>query len=207
MHAKTAKAGAFSGLRAIARRHARRAEEADDLLQSALLAALEAGRTDLTSEEARHWLAGTMRNKAKMEARAAARRCRRDDAWAGQQRENAPPQSSDSGLADALGRLSPALRVTALLALNGCTRAEIGWLLGLSNPALRQRIAQLRKVLAKTSLAQSAGLPEDGQLAYGRIRQALLTATRRVGLLASHDPDGHLFLIAPSQIPNPRQFQ
>jgi RNA polymerase sigma-70 factor (ECF subfamily) len=34
------------------------------------------------------------------------------------------------------------------------------------------------------------------ELAYGRIRQALLTALRRrQGHFATHDPDGHLLII------------
>ena len=48
----------FADLHALARRASRRAEEADDLLQSALLAAIEAGRTDFASPETRRWLAG-----------------------------------------------------------------------------------------------------------------------------------------------------
>ena len=54
----------FADLHAQARRLARRPEEADDLLQSALLAALESGRTDLASPETRRWLSGVIRNRA-----------------------------------------------------------------------------------------------------------------------------------------------
>ena len=60
---------AFADLHAQARRLARRPEEADDLLQSALLAALESGRTDLASPETRRWLSGVIRNRAAFDAR------------------------------------------------------------------------------------------------------------------------------------------
>ena len=104
----------------------------------------------------------------------------------------------------ALTSLSPALRVTALLALSGHTRQEIGWLLNLSDEALRQRISQLRKALAHAEPPQ--GADPDGPLAFGRIRRALLgPVRRRDAFLASHDPDGHLFVVSRSQIAPPRQ--
>ena len=99
--------------------------------------------------------------------------------------------------------LPPALRLTALLALSGHTRREIGWLLNLSDAALRQRISQLKRAL------DNAATPEadpTGPLAFGRIRRALLGPARRQNaFLASHDPDGHLFVVSRSQIAVPRQ--
>src|SRR5687767_9914640 len=62
----------YRELRAQARHLARRAEDADDLVQDALLAALEAGRSD------RAWLAGVMRKQSAMTARSAIRRRRRE---------------------------------------------------------------------------------------------------------------------------------
>jgi RNA polymerase sigma factor (sigma-70 family) len=202
---------ALQALHALARRHARKADEADDLVQSALLAAVEAGRTDLAAADTQRWLAGVIRNQAKMGARTAVRRRRRDDAWSSAQQgelttdDAAPAPRNDAS--PALSALSPALRVTALLALNGCTREEIGWLLGLSDAALRQRISQLRKALAGAEPPPSGSRTgaSDSRLAYGRIRQHLLPAARRDGVLASHDPDGHLFLVAPSQTARRRQ--
>jgi DNA-directed RNA polymerase specialized sigma24 family protein len=190
----------FKDLHTLARRVARRSGDADDLVQQAILAALEAGRTDLAAPEARRWLAGVIRNRAAFDARTAGRSRRRETAWV-----EARVQSDSSRVDDpVLPPLSPALRVTALLALSGHTRQEIGWLLNLSDAALRQRVSQLRRALANAEPA-SGGDP-SGALAFGRIRQALLAPGRRNNaFLASHDPDGHLFVVSRSQIPVPRQ--
>jgi RNA polymerase sigma-70 factor (ECF subfamily) len=196
---------AFADLHAQARRVARRPEEADDLLQSALLAALESGRTDLASPETRRWLSGVIRNRAAFDARTSARRKRRETAWS----ELLPRERGRSGEAG-LGvsettfpDLPPSLRLTALLALSGHTRQEIGWLLNLSDTALRQRISQLKRALAN---APTPSGDPSGELAFGRIRRALLAPARRKNaFLASHDPDGHLFVVSRSQISGPRQ--
>lgn len=201
---------AFADLYAQARRVARRPDEADDVLQSALLAALEAGRTDLTSPETRRWLSGVIANRAAFDARTSARRRRRESAWSEdvlphtQRGRGGPARSaSTEGASAILPPLSPALRLTALLALSGHTRREIGWLLNLSDAALRQRISQLKRAL------DNAATPEadpTGPLAFGRIRRALLGPARRQNaFLASHDPDGHLFVVSRSQIAVPRQ--
>lgn len=196
----------FNDLHALARRAARRPADADDLVQHAILAALEAGRTDLSAPETRRWLAGVIRNRAAFDARTAARRRKRETAWSDENSGERAPQRSGSQSRDAaLGGLSPALRVTALLALSGHTRQEIGWLLNLSDDALRQRISQLKRALAGASDV----LPTDpsGALAFGRIRRALLGPARRSdAFLASHDPDGHLFVVSRSQITAPRQL-
>ncbi|RYD89219.1 MAG: transcriptional regulator [Sphingomonadales bacterium] len=191
---------AFSDLHALARRVSRRADEADDLVQEALLIALESGRTNLASPETRRWLAGVIRNRAAFDARTSARRRRRETGWSEAQPAAAIRSETPS---PELAHLSPALRVTALLALSGHTRQEIGWLLNLSDAALRQRISQLKRAL------DNAPMPDadpTGPLAFGRIRRALLGPTRRPeAFLASHDPDGHLFVVSRSQISDPRQ--
>lgn len=190
---------AFADLHALARRASRRADEADDLLQAALLAALESGRTDLSSPETRRWLAGVIRNRAAFEARTSARRRARETRFAA----DAVPAEPRDPAATAVHHLSPALRVTALLALSGHTRQEIGWLLNLSDEALRQRISQLKRALSRTGAADAG---PSGDLAFGRIRRALLGPARREeAFLASHDPDGHLFVVSRSQKPVPRQ--
>ncbi len=201
----------FADLHAQARRLARRPEEADDLLQSALLAALESGRTDLASPETRRWLSGVIRNRAAFDARTSARRRRRDSAWG----EDVFPRTERGGggsprlLGETVGpaatlpKLSPSLRLTALLALSGHTRQEIGWLLNLSDTALRQRISQLKRALDNAPAPDAA---PTGPLAFGRIRRALLGPARRENaFLASHDPDGHLFVVSRSHFPAPRQ--
>ncbi len=201
----------FAGLHAQARRLARRPEEADDLLQSALLAALESGRTDLASPETHRWLSGVIRNHAAFDARTSARRRRRDSAWG----EDVFPRTERGGggsprlrgetvgPAATLPNLSPSLRLTALLAFSGHTRQEIGWLLNLSDTALRQRISQLKRALDNAPAPDAA---PTGPLAFGRIRRALLGPARRENaFLASHDPDGHLFVVSRSHFPAPRQ--
>lgn len=199
----------FADLHALARRASRRPDEADDLLQAALLAALESGRTDLASLETRRWLAGVIRNRAAFDARTSARRRRRESAWEetclphAQRGEGGSSQSRETEGAAAIAALSPALRVTALLALSGHTRQEIGWLLNLSDTALRQRISQLKRAL---DAVPAPDADPTGTLAFGRIRRALLGPTRRPeAILASHDPDGHLFVVSRSQISTPRQ--
>ena len=192
---------AFADLHALARRATRRPDEAHDLVQAALLAALESGRTDLTAPDTRRWLAGVIRNRAAFDARTSARRRRRETAWSEAQPSAAAHAETS---VPELAHLSPSLRVTALLALSGHTRQEIGWLLNLSEDALRQRISQLKRALAGAGSPASAD--PTGALAFGRIRRALLGPTRRPqAFLASHDPDGHLFVVSRSQISTLRQ--
>jgi RNA polymerase sigma-70 factor (ECF subfamily) len=94
--------------------------------------------------------------------------------------------------------LPPALRTTALLALTGHTRREIRYLLDLPDTALRQRIVQIRRrwnALEGGPLSQMPGL--SGHLPFGLIRRALRPAfAYPQARLASHDPDGHLFVIS-----------
>lgn len=190
----------FKDLHALARRVARRSGDADDLVQQAILAALEAGRSDLAAPETRRWLAGVIRKRAAFDARTAGRSRRRETAWVEIRVHTDHARRDNPGLPP----LSPALRVTALLALSGHTRQEIGWLLNLSDAALRQRVSQLRRALENAE--PSTGGDPSGALAFGRIRQALLAPGRRNNaFLASHDPDGHLFVVSRSQIPTPRQ--
>ncbi|MGF7006351.1 hypothetical protein [Aminobacter sp. BE322] len=65
-----------------ARRASRRADEAEDLLQTVLVAAVEAGRTDLNKPENRRWLEGALRHGAAFDARTAIRRRRREQPFA-----------------------------------------------------------------------------------------------------------------------------
>ena len=187
----------YSELLRHARRATRRADEAEDLLQSVLLAAVEAGRTDLNCPDNRRWLQGALRNRAAFDARTAARRRVRETHWSG-----APMVQPEAEPAprDFIATLPPSLRTTALLVLTGHTRHEIIWLQSLSDPAFRQRVADIRRrwrVYGGGDACDMVGLA--GGLPFGRIRQALLPLPkRRDAVLASHDPDGHLFVIARS---------
>ncbi|MEQ9316657.1 MAG: sigma-70 family RNA polymerase sigma factor [Henriciella sp.] len=196
--------GVPQSLRAIARRYTRDADEADDLVQQALLAAIEAGRTDFASGQARAWLAGVIRNKAKMTARGAVRRKARERAWLSARAGDADGAIEIEGMPDVSG-LPRSLRLVAMLAFAGATRPEIGWLLGLSDAALRQRISQLKRAIAGLPPGETPKALE-GALPFGALRRSMIDQLkRRGGFLASHDPDGHLFVLASSQSPRLRQ--
>ncbi|NDV00122.1 sigma factor [Pseudoroseicyclus tamaricis] len=180
-------------LMATARAASRREEDAEDLLQEALVAAWAAGRLEDGA-----YVTGIIRRQAAMAARGAARRRARESAWAA-----LPAASSEEAEEAPLPPLPPALERVARLAQAGCTRAEIRWLLGLTDAALRQRLAALRGKLA--------GRPLPPQIAgAGGARRADLRAVlarRPEARFASHDPDGHLFLAMPSQSGPRRQQQ
>lgn len=195
-------------LAAIARRTCRDPELVEDIVQEALLAAVLAGRTDLNALDTARWLTGTVRNQARMAARGASRRRRRDGQWQSGTHSSGAADSID--IKDLLAGLPSALKAVAALALSGHTRREIAWLLNLSDAALRQRVVALKRRLVQAGVAMPADLPGLGlDLAYGRIRDGLMTHLRRgdASSFASHDPDGHLFVIRRSQKPVPRQLE
>ena len=191
-------------LLALARRHAGGAE-AEDVLQEALLIAIEAGRHELADSANAAWLRGVVRNRARMAARARRRRRARETVW--QSGQKAPDAPASIPIPEILSGLSPALRRLAILVLTGHNRREIAYLLDLSDTALRQRVSALRRHLRHRGIAapgELSGLNLD--LAYGRIRDALLPALRRHGgVFASHDPDGHLFIVRRSRNDMSRQ--
>lgn len=106
-------------------------------------------------------------------------------------------------------RLPPKLRTTALLVLTGHSKREILWLLQVNEPALRQRIADIRRrwqAEGGGSLDGASAL--SGPLDFGIIRRALLPSARSPGVvLASHDPDGHLFVASTSRKPGAQQLR
>ena len=202
----------YRELRAQARHLARRAEDADDLVQDALLAALEAGRSD------RAWLAGVLRKQSAMTARSAVRR-RRREATAGAetaaaefvtQTETTPPP--DAGIL--LRRLPPAARRVAVLALHGLSADEIRWILQLTPAAFRQRLTTIRKALGtlppalqaeSLALAYTRDPARSADLQFGLLRRALKAALHGEPGLGTHDTDGHLLLIrSPAHSSAPR---
>ncbi|WP_417307519.1 RNA polymerase sigma factor [Devosia sp.] len=179
---------------------------AEDVVQDAMLVAVESGRLNLTDPANTRWLKGVVRNRARMAARTAHRSLRRDSGW---HTDPQPPgQSSSTRLPEILTDLPPALRTLAALVLTGHNRREIAWLLDLPDTALRQRILALKRRLAARGLAapsELTGLNLD--LAYGRIRAALQAALDlRAGQFATHDPDGHLFVVHSSRSAPRRQL-
>ena len=190
----------YAELVALARRHARRSDEAEDIVQEILIAAVKAGRDDFSRPADRRWMAGAIRRRAAFDARSAARRREREARWQAERAPEALPMEGEA-LGAILADLPKSLRVMAALALSGHSRAEIAYLLDLSDTALRQRVRALKLALNKKGVAmptEMVGLNLD--LAYGAIRQALTPALRRHGgMFATHDPDGHIFLFKRSQ--------
>lgn len=189
-----------------ARKVARHIDEAEDLLQAILLAAVEAGRTDLSCNNNRRWLFGALRKRAAFDARTAVRRQQREASSTltlTEESAEQPQADREEPSSEFIQTLPPSLRSAALLALAGHTKAEIAWLLRISDTALRQRIAQIKRRWRQFDGKHVAGLSNlKGELAFGQIRQALLQMARfsdmrtASAILASHDPDGHLFVVS-----------
>ncbi len=197
--------GIISQLLREARRATRRQAEAEDLFQTVWLAAVEAGREDLSCAANRRWFVGVLRRRALFDARTAVRRQTRE------QRVALMDVNTDESAEVPVWfveRLPPKLRTTALLVLMGHSKREVLWLLRTNEPALRQRIANIRRrwrAEGGGSLDGVSGL--GGPLNFGIIRHALLTPARSPGVvLASHDPDGHLFVVRTSRKPRARQL-
>jgi RNA polymerase sigma-70 factor (ECF subfamily) len=226
----------YRRLRAEAQRYARRPDEIDDLLQSSLLAALEAGRTDAAEEHA--WIAGVIRNQAAMQARSAFRRRRREHAVAAESLEaegapgdelsqddvshnnlpgnkfshRHPRQNALRSPAAVLGRLPPAARRVAVLALHGMNAEEIHWILDLRPAAFRQRLTTIRKTVGELppamrtealALAYVRDPARSVDLQFGLIRRALKAALGGEAGIGTHDADGHLIVVRGSAHTSP----
>lgn len=194
---------AYAALLVQARRLSRNADEAADLVQETLLAAVEQHRPGEGDEA---WLASVLRRQAALRARGEMRRRARERIA----QAHAPAQPGpDEALAATtaprtfLQALPPASRRVAVLVLHGLDAAEIRWILGLEAPAFRQRLVRLRRALAGLApvlgeevleAARRGPVRMDG-LDLGRLRRLLLAALRGPGL-GTHDPDGHLLLVA-----------
>jgi RNA polymerase sigma-70 factor (ECF subfamily) len=191
---------------AIARRHARSAADAADLLHEALLAGAKTARLDFSTESERAWLAGTIRNIAKENARSESRRRQRESRWASEQPVEGTPEfvPQPDGL---LERLSEGTRRIAVLAIHGLNPDEIRYVLGLKPAAFRQRLTALRRALGSLpeplraeALALAYSNPrraDESRLDFGLIRRALMHRVGSGGAIGTHDPDGHLLAIEP----------
>jgi RNA polymerase sigma-70 factor (ECF subfamily) len=188
-----------------AQRATRRRAEAEDLFQTVWLAAVEAGRGDLSCAANRRWFVGALRRRALFDARTAVRRRTREQHAAAMEAHSRESADVPVWFVE---RLPPRLRTTALLVLTGHSKREILWLLRINEPALRQRIADIRRrwrAEGGGSLDGVSGL--SGPLDFGIIRRALLPPARSPGVvLGSHDPDGHLFVVGTSRKPGSRQL-
>jgi DNA-directed RNA polymerase specialized sigma24 family protein len=195
----------YRDLLRLARRHSRRADEAEDLLHDALLDAVAVGRADLADTSNRRWLSGVIRNRAAFAARTAARRVRREMLW--QRERPADDTSVPPDIPELLRELPRSLKTVAVLAFSGHSRREIAYLLSLTDTALRQRLSALKRRLGARGVGMPAQTPGLGfELSYGRIRDALLAKlVNEGGVFASHDPDGHLLVFRRSQTEASRQ--
>jgi DNA-directed RNA polymerase specialized sigma24 family protein len=178
-------------LQKVAARHSRVAHEAEDLVQDILLAAIESGR-DCSDARFLPWACGAIRNRATFAARSAARRRQRERAHAALSMEASvrPLRFSDAFIA----ALPRSRRLVALLVNLGMSRGEIGYLLGLSDVALRQRIQGLKRAFAAvgTDEGWAEDMPAAGAPSDGPRRQALKASLPGSGgrRLAIRDPDG-----------------
>jgi len=182
-----------------ARRLARSAADAEDLVQDTLVAALEANRADMP------WLAGTLRNLAAMQARTAVRRRRREAVSAeGETTVNEMRPVDRVTAARWLRDWPVSLRRVAVLALHGLSAEEIRWILGLSPEAFRQRLSRIRKALGtlppiaraeSLAMAYVRDPARSVDLQFGLVRRRLRAALGGSAGLATHDADGHLLVI------------
>ena len=191
----------YRRLRRRARRHSHRPEDADDLVQDVLVAALEAGRFDDP------WIAGVIRNKAALAARSAVRRRRRETLVADSADSDAaiePGTEPAPAAQSLLSALPPAARRVAILALHGLAAEEIRWILGLTPAAFRQRVSRIRRQLGDLppqlraealALAYVRDPARSVDLQFGLVRRALKAALLGRAGLGTHDADGHLIVI------------
>lgn len=188
----------------VARRHSRVAEEAEDLLHDALIAAARADRLNLDKEANRRWLTGVLRRHAAFQARSAVRRRQREaDAEPNELTTPVDPRVESWSALD-LATLPRSARSVLALALHGLSRDEICAVLNLSATAFRQRLVTLRKGLGQVpdafqrealALAYARRQSRADDLALGLIRRALLASSSVAPGLGTHDPDGHLFVL------------
>ncbi len=207
----------YRKLLGIARRHTRVANEAEDLLQGALMVAAEQGRLDMGEEDNQKWIAGVIRNLAAMQARSAGRKKTREATYV-EAEDKEPAHIEEAALENADARdqllraLTPALRAVAVLILHGLNRAEIRTLLNLSDATFRQRLSAIRRglgplpedlqqeALAITYAARVQRNKAAEDLPIGLVRRALMHQLNFVNAagnpaVGTHDPSGHLLVI------------
>jgi DNA-directed RNA polymerase specialized sigma24 family protein len=203
----------YSHWLSVAAHHTRRRDEAADLLQDALLIAIDAGRLDLNDPRNRAWFNGVISKQAAMTARSAARRKIRDAAHRPGTSELRSSTDRDALLA-MIRQLPRSARIVATLALHGMKREEIAYVLDLSPTALRQRLTTIRRawknvsadVCSDGSITTDTTIGQDLEL--GLLRRSLLAIVQQRSGLGFHDPDGHLIIVeknSSSQSPVRRQ--
>jgi RNA polymerase sigma-70 factor (ECF subfamily) len=186
------RAEAYRDILRIARRVSRSGDEARDLAQDVLVIALAQGVEDWASPARRGWLRGVVRKRSAFVARGEGRRRRREGLF-----EDAGQRVGawvwEAGF---LASLPRSLQAVARLAGAELCAAEIRWLLGLSDTALRKRLSELRRAVLAAAEPPTRPAPEP-RLSFGAHRAQLLAVLRRQRgpAVATHDPDGHAILL------------
>lgn len=183
----------------VASRCARDRSDAADLVQTVFVQALERGVSELDAPDRRAWLRGALRRRAAFEARVAGRRRRRESRWDDARGSAEPTSAPWQFSAEFLGQLQPSVRALAALASADLNPDEIRSVLRLSGTAFRKRLSMLRRFVRE---ATEAGLgvvvTRNTVYALGPARTSVIESLRRSpqAVLGSHDPDGHLLIIA-----------
>ena len=187
-------ASTIDALRRIALRYAETPDDADDLVQDMLLAALVQRRVP-SDDGFLAWAHGVFRRRALFVARTEGRRRRREALYAadadpsGEAIRKLPREFIDT--------LSPSLKIVALLANLGLGRAEIASLLGIADTALRQRISSLRRAWREFGgTPELVEIPRGYPSLRGPRRRAVKADLARVpgARFAVADPDGHAII-------------
>lgn len=192
----------LSKLRRLAQRLARTGEEADDLVQHALLAALERNRP-WDEDRFLPWTSGVMMRRALFIARTAGRRRRRDSTYVEVTSAPSPPCAKlPLAFIEALPR---SLQTIARLANAGLGREEIAHVLDISDVALRKRVSDLRKAWSQSG-ADADFAAATSSLPCGIRRRSLKSALLRLpeARCAITDPDGHEIFLGPTHKMAPR---
>ena len=163
-------------LRAVAARHSTVAHEADDIVQDILLSAISQGRSP-ADPNFMAWAMGAIRLRTRFVARTAARRTRREVAHASSREIARSPQRRLP--TEFVDTLPPSRRVLALLINLGMGRHEIAYLLGLTDVALRQRIAGLKKAVETSGIRPQQVFERHTDAPIGLARRMLKAGCRR----------------------------
>jgi RNA polymerase sigma-70 factor (ECF subfamily) len=176
-----------------ARRFTRSEQDARDLVQDAIVIALARGFDDWSTQARRAWIHGVLRRRAAFVERSGTRR---------RSRESHATSARVAGVgrwfwqAEFLASLPRSLRAVATLASADLCAAEIRWLLGLTDTALRQRLCALRRAVRAQTEPPTHGAPEPASWLGQRRKQLLAGLRKQHGrVLATHDPDGHAIFL------------
>jgi len=183
-----------------AERMSARPDEAEDLVQDVLLAAVSQGRS-VHDEKFLAWAFGAIRLHARFVARGAVRRRRRETEYSTQDR--APTEDLPHLPEAFVSTLPPSLQILARLVALGLGRGEITYLLSVSDTAFRQRVRALRKAVASAGIGiDSLSTSGPARTLDGLRRRGLIQALERHSghRIAVADPDGQNILLTVAHI-------